>query len=88
MVSGLPIQSSAGAGASAVARPSAGAPPPGQHRFSAGPRHRLQRDLPWLLALKFAALGLLWLLFFSAAQRPAVDAAAASRQLAVEAPGD
>jgi hypothetical protein len=48
----------------------------------------LQRDLPWLLALKFAALGLLWLLFFSAAQRPAVDAAAASRQLAVEAPGD
>jgi hypothetical protein len=46
------------------------------------------RDLAWLLALKFAALGVLWLLFFSAAHRPAVDAAAASRQLAVESTGD
>jgi hypothetical protein len=60
----------------------------GARRHGAGPRHRLQRELLWLLALKFAALGLLWLLFFSAAQRPAVDAAAASRQLAVESPGD
>ncbi|HEY4972259.1 MAG TPA: hypothetical protein VII41_01545 [Steroidobacteraceae bacterium] len=42
---------------------------------------RLQRDLAWLLAVKFAALGLLWLLFFSAAHP--VDASAASRQLAV-----
>jgi type VI protein secretion system component VasF len=46
-------------------------------------RRRLQRDLLWLLALKFAALGVLWLLFFSAVHQPAVDASAASRQLAV-----
>jgi hypothetical protein len=46
-------------------------------------RCRLRRDLGWLLAVKFAALGLLWLLFFSAAHQPAVDASAASRQLAV-----
>ncbi len=51
-------------------------------------RRHLQRDLLWLLGLKFAALGLLWLLFFSTAQQPAIDAAAASRQLAVESPGD
>jgi hypothetical protein len=51
-------------------------------------RSGLQRDLLWLLGLKFAALGLLWLLFFSTAQQPAIDAAAASRQLAVESPGD
>ena len=52
------------------------------------PGHWLLRDLLWLVALKFAALSLLWLLFFSGAQQPAVDAAAASRQLAVESPGD
>jgi hypothetical protein len=46
-------------------------------------RRRLRRDLGWLLAVKFTALGLLWLLFFSAAHQPAVDASAASRQLAV-----
>jgi hypothetical protein len=45
-------------------------------------RH-LQRDLTWMLVVKFAALGLLWLLFFSAAHQPAVDASAAGRQLAV-----
>jgi hypothetical protein len=44
---------------------------------------RLQRDLAWLLAVKFAALGLLWLLFFSGAHQPAVDASAAGRQLAL-----
>ena len=46
--------------------------------------HALWRDLSWLLAMKFAALGLLWLLFFSAAHQP-VDASDASRQLAVAA---
>jgi hypothetical protein len=46
-------------------------------------RRHLRRDLVWLLAVKFAALGLLWLLFFSAAHQLAVDATAASRQLAV-----
>lgn len=49
----------------------------------AGHRRRLQRDLAWLLALKFAALGALWLLFFSAAHQPAIDASAVSRQLEV-----
>jgi hypothetical protein len=44
----------------------------------------LWRDLSWLLAMKFAALGLLWLLFFSAPHQP-VDASDASRQLAVAA---
>jgi hypothetical protein len=49
--------------------------------------HRLlRRDLAWLLAAKFAALGLLWMLFFSAAHQPAIDATAASRQLALAAP--
>jgi hypothetical protein len=46
---------------------------------------RLQRDLAWLLAAKFAALGILWLLFFSAVHQPAIDASAAGRQLAVGA---
>jgi len=46
----------------------------------------LRRDLAWLLAAKFAALAVLWMLFFSAAHQPRVDASAASRQLAVAAP--
>jgi hypothetical protein len=45
----------------------------------------LRRELAWLLAAKFAALGLLWLLFFSAAHQPAIDASIAGRQLAVAA---
>jgi hypothetical protein len=45
----------------------------------------LRRDLGWLLAVKFAALGLLWLMFFSAAHRPAVDTSAARQRLAVAA---
>jgi hypothetical protein len=49
-------------------------------------RRSLRRDLAWLLALKFAALALLWLMFFSAAHQPAMDASAASRQLAVAGP--
>jgi hypothetical protein len=48
-------------------------------------RRNLRHDLAWLLVLKFAALGLLWVLFFSAAHQPAVDASAASRQLAITA---
>jgi len=51
----------------------------------AGASRHLRRDLAWLLAIKFAALALLWLLFFSAAHRPMIDAAAASQQLAVAA---
>jgi hypothetical protein len=48
------------------------------------PRRRdLTRELAWLLALKFAALGLLWLMFFSPAHQPAVDASVASQRLAV-----
>ena len=46
----------------------------------------LRRDLVWLLAVKFAALGLLWLLFFSPVHRPAVDVSAAIQRLAVTAP--
>jgi hypothetical protein len=48
-------------------------------------RHHLRRDLAWLLAVKFAALGLLWLMFFSGAHQSPVDASTASRQLAVAA---
>jgi hypothetical protein len=51
----------------------------------AGHRHSLRRELGWLLALKFAALALLWWLFFSAAHQPLIDAPAATRQLAVAA---
>jgi hypothetical protein len=53
------------------------------HRNASECRRHLRRDLAWLLAVKFAALGLLWLLFFSSAQQPTVDASAAGRQLAV-----
>jgi hypothetical protein len=56
---------------------------PSDRRRSGADDPRLGRDLAWLLAVKFAALALLWLLFFSATHRPAVDASAASRQLAV-----
>jgi hypothetical protein len=45
----------------------------------------LRRDLARLLAVKFAALGLLWFIFFSPAHQPAVDASAASQRLAVAA---
>ena len=49
-------------------------------------RRGLRRDLAWLLAIKLAALALLWLLFFSPAHQPSVDASAATRQLAAAAP--
>jgi hypothetical protein len=55
------------------------------HKPGADARRSLRRDIAWLLAIKFAALGLLWVLFFSAAHQPAMDASAASRQLAVTA---
>ena len=62
-------------------RPIANASQPG-----ADHRRGLRRDLAWLLAIKLAALGLLWLLFFSPAHQPPVDASAATRQLAASAP--
>jgi len=43
----------------------------------------LRRHLAALLAIKLAALLLLWVLFFSPAHRSAVDGAALARQLAV-----
>jgi hypothetical protein len=53
---------------------------------ASGPwRGILRRHLTLLLAIKLAALVLLWALFFSPAHRPAVDAEAAGRQLAVAA---
>ena len=44
-------------------------------------RGRLRRDVVVLMALKLAALALLWALFFSPAARVPVDGARASRQL-------
>jgi hypothetical protein len=44
-----------------------------------------RRHLAVLLAIKLAALALLWVLFFSPAHRTAVDGQAAARQLAVTA---
>jgi hypothetical protein len=49
-------------------------------------RPGLGRDVSVLLVLKAAALGLLWWLFFSPAHQFPVDAAAASRRLAVKTP--
>lgn len=43
----------------------------------------LRRHLTLLLAIKLAALALLWVLFFSPAHRPAVDSQAAGRHLAI-----
>lgn len=48
-----------------------------------GWRRTLRRELSWLLVLKFAALALLWWLFFSPAHRAPVDAQAESRRLGV-----
>ena len=50
-------------------------------------RSLLRRHLALLLAIKFAALALLWALFFSPAHRTAVDAEAAGRHLALTARG-
>jgi hypothetical protein len=46
-------------------------------------RRRLRRELTGLLALKVAALALLWWLFFSPAHRITVDGEAASRRFGV-----
>ncbi|MBS0378574.1 MAG: hypothetical protein JSS29_08815 [Proteobacteria bacterium] len=51
-----------------------------------GWRAGLRRELAVLLLLKAAALALLWWMFFSPAHRAPVDAAAAGRHLALEAP--
>ncbi len=51
-----------------------------------GWRDALRRELVILLVLKTAALLLLWWMFFSPAHRAPVDAAAAGRHLALEAP--
>jgi hypothetical protein len=48
----------------------------------------LRRHLTLLLAIKLAALALLWALFFSPAHRTRVDSQAAERQLAVTPPAD
>ena len=48
-------------------------------------RRRLSREVAGLIAIKLAALALLWWLFFSPAHRTAVDADAAGRRLGVAA---
>jgi hypothetical protein len=49
-------------------------------------RHAVWRELTWLLVLKFAALTLLWWLFFSASHRPRVDGWTAGQRFAVDPP--
>ncbi len=49
-------------------------------------RSVLRRHLAWLLLLKFAALALLWALFFSPAHRTAVDGRMTGRQLGLGQP--
>ena len=44
-------------------------------------RRALRRELAWILLLKFAALTLLWLLFFRGADRSGADAAALAQRL-------
>jgi hypothetical protein len=46
-------------------------------------RSELRRAIATLLALKLAALSLLWWAFFSPSHRTAVDAAAASQRLSL-----
>ena len=45
----------------------------------------MKRELTWILAAKLAALGLLWLLFFSGSHRVAVDVPDASLRPAIAA---
>jgi hypothetical protein len=49
-------------------------------------RTALRRDVAALLILKLLALTLLWLLFFSPADRTVIDAGAIGRRLAVVPP--
>ena len=61
------------------------------HKSAASPepwRGTLRRHLTVLLAVKLAALALLWALFFSPAHRTAVDGQSAGLHLAVAAPRD
>jgi hypothetical protein len=56
------------------------------HTSAAAPgrwRAVLRRHLALLLAIKLAALALLWALFFSPAHRAVIDSQAAGRHLAV-----
>jgi len=46
-------------------------------------RRAMGRELGWLLAVKFAVLVFLWLLFFSPGHRQPVDANATSRRLSI-----
>jgi hypothetical protein len=49
-------------------------------------RRRLSREVAGLIAIKLAALALLWWLFFSPAHRTAVAADTAARRLGVVRP--
>lgn len=55
----------------------------GQQQDQALWRRRLGGELAVLIALKFAALALIWWLFFSPAHRSAVDAESASQRFGV-----
>ncbi|MDE2263124.1 MAG: hypothetical protein KGL45_11420 [Gammaproteobacteria bacterium] len=49
-------------------------------------RRRMRAELLWIFLLKLAALTLLWLLFFSAADRAPPDGNSVSRQLGIVQP--
>ena len=49
-------------------------------------RRRLRAELVWIFLLKLAALTLLWLLFFSAADRVRPDGNSVSRRLGIAPP--
>jgi hypothetical protein len=53
------------------------------HMNHPGWRRTLRRELVWLMALKVAALALLWWVFFSPPHHSPVDGRAASRRFAV-----
>lgn len=53
-----------------------------QHQPPDDWRRRLRRKIGWLLAFKLAALLILWMLFFSPANRVPVDAGVMSRHIA------
>lgn len=55
-------------------------PPPDDAHWLA----RLRRHIGWMLLIKLAMLAGLFALFFSAAQRPDVDAASVSERLHLE----
>ena len=49
-------------------------------------RRRMRGELFWIVMVKMAALALLWMLFFSATHRAAVDGESVSRRLAIPQP--